>query len=478
MNNLIEIPMNQQEVEKNYITIIFEDKESRVSWYADTSIEDARFSIICACDALVDSEFEVLDVTAKPVDMNKITHFKNGSIYFLRKKATIGKPTNILLDGRRKLFVEIEPLRHAEAQVAVRLMMIGSNLLKHTKKGFPHIRLFQLSSDLKRILWYTKSKKITESQISIGTVEDISLGQVSENFMRYPLRMLEEFSFSIYYKTNEGITTTLDLTCKDEREFDLWVIGIKALHAHFNNKIICKNDLLSHSRSYREQVDKGNIGSCSKFLFYNKTTQDSDSNAVSKNSKKSLEKFIVSRNLSQFEIAKLFLKLSLRIKSKRNDVESLSMHNDYNTGMKEQGYDMIFAEEAIVDDLDTQKNQMVELFKQCEKNLAVHLREFLWYSREHKLSSEFNVHEDDMDEFMKTLQELESHSIAQLNTLIEEDFNPEKINFEFFLKELDIQLWKIEIDLENVGDIINRFKTPHNPGMLESIKNLLTKIIN
>ena len=117
MNNLIEIPMNQQEVEKNYITIIFEDKESRVSWYADTSIEDARFSIICACDALVDSEFEVLDVTAKPVDMNKITHFKNGSIYFLRKKATIGKPTNILLDGRRKLFVEIEPLRHVKLKL-------------------------------------------------------------------------------------------------------------------------------------------------------------------------------------------------------------------------------------------------------------------------------------------------------------------------------------------------------------------------
>ena len=101
MNNFIDIDLGQQEVEKNYITIIFEDKESRVSWYADTSLEDARFSIICACDALVDSEFEVLDDRAKPVDLNKVDKFKNGSIFFLRKKATSNNPTNILCDGRK-----------------------------------------------------------------------------------------------------------------------------------------------------------------------------------------------------------------------------------------------------------------------------------------------------------------------------------------------------------------------------------------
>lgn len=113
----------ESEIEKNYITVIFEDKESRVSWYADTAIEDARFAIICACDSLVDGEFEVLDDKAKPVDINSVKSFKNGSIYFLRKKMN-GKPTNILLDGRRKLFVQIEPLRHVEAQVAVKYMLV------------------------------------------------------------------------------------------------------------------------------------------------------------------------------------------------------------------------------------------------------------------------------------------------------------------------------------------------------------------
>lgn len=480
MSNLIDIdfakPNTANEVPKNYITVIYEYKDSRVSWYADTPIDDVRFSILCACDALVDADFEVLDDKAKNVDFNTITEFKDGSVFFLRKKNT-NKPTNILLDGRRKLFVEIEPLRHIEAQMAVKYMIIGSNLLKHTRQGFPHIRLFQISSDLKRILWYTKSKKINEAQVSLDSIEDLVIGQTSENFIRYPLKMLEEFSFSIYYQ-RDGKTNTLDITCKDEREFDLWVIGIKALHSHFSGKIICKNDLLSHSRSYRDQVEKGNIGSCTKFLFYNNPGNNSEESTKTgtntkpfSNSKKSLEKFIVSRNMSQYDLSKLMLRLALKIKNLRNEVEQLSMVDEYKTGHQEQGYDMIFAEEAIVDDLDTQKNQMIVLFKQCEKNLSIDMKEFIYFSKELKMQSQFNIHEDDMDDFMRTIQELENNLYTHLPNFDEEEMDKEKVNSEFFLKEVDIQLWKIEIDLENVGDIINRFKTPHNSGIIDTIKN-------
>jgi len=470
MNNLIDIDIVNKEIAKSYVTIIFEDKESKVGWYLDTPLPDIRFSLLCACDALVDSEFEVLDDKAKTVDINKMTEFRNGAVFFLRKKAS-NKPTNILLDGKRKLFVEIEPLKHLESKVALKYMIIGSNLLKHTQKGFPHIRLFQLSHDFKRILWYTKTKTITDAQISIESIEEITIGQISENFLRYPLKMLEEFSFSIYYKNKENKISTLDLTCKDEREFDLWVIGIKALITHFHGRIICKNELLSHSKSYREQVDKGNIGNCSKFLMYNSINEEIlQKDKKNKNTKKTLENFIVSRNLSQFELAKLFLKLVYRIRSMREDVEVLSLESEYSTGKKEDGYDMIFAEEAIVDDLDTQKNQMIVLFKLCEKNLSIFLKEFLWYSKEHKLNSQFNIHEDDMDDFMKTLNELDVHLETHLQC--SEEIDPEKINHEFFLKETDIQLWKIEIDLENVSDIINRFKAPKNKGIFDSIKNI------
>ena len=39
------------EIQKSYITVIYEDKESKVSWYTDTSLEDTRFAILCACDS-------------------------------------------------------------------------------------------------------------------------------------------------------------------------------------------------------------------------------------------------------------------------------------------------------------------------------------------------------------------------------------------------------------------------------------------
>jgi len=130
--NFVDLDVNPDEIEKKYITIIYEDKDTRVSWYADTEIEDVRFAIICACDSLVDGEFEVLDDKAKTIDINTTKQFDNGQIIFLKKKGS-GKPTSILLDGKRKLQIQIDPLRHIEAQMAIKYIMIGSNLLKHCK---------------------------------------------------------------------------------------------------------------------------------------------------------------------------------------------------------------------------------------------------------------------------------------------------------------------------------------------------------
>ena len=119
--------------EKINLTIIFEDKETQISFDPkDTDIEDAKFMFLCSCESLTDSEFEILDLSGKPIDIKSLTEFKNKTVYYLRKKNT-NQVGNLLLDGRRKLFVEIEPLRHIEAKVAIKYMCIGSNLLKHTK---------------------------------------------------------------------------------------------------------------------------------------------------------------------------------------------------------------------------------------------------------------------------------------------------------------------------------------------------------
>ena len=472
------------EPEKITLTLIFEDKESQISWNPkDTSLEDAKFMFMCSCDALVDGEFEILDMQAKPIDLKELTEFKNKSVFYLRKKAT-NKATNLLIDGRRKLFVEIEPLRHIEAQVALKYMCIGSNLLKHTKKGFPHIRLFQLSADLKRILWYTKSKTIDEAQVSFDTIKDLTIGQISESFMKYPLKMLEDYSFSIYYKTkDDDEIKTLDLTCKNQKEFDLWVIGIKALHAHYNGKVISKNDLLSHSKSYNEQVKKGNIGHCTKFLFYDDKTATSD--ISTKKGEKSLEEFLSNRNLTPFALCKVILKLCNKIDKLRIDIDDLSSKDvvDSNKNkITEEGYEEIFNEEAIVDDLETQKSQMINLFNKCEKELTICIYEYFLWTDANANNTQAQVPLENKDEYGNIMVQIKFHYDSflpskEIKLDVDEEKENEKIMSEFFLKELDIKTWKIEVDLENVGDIINRFKCLNNKGFIDKLKGLFKGLI-
>jgi len=73
---------------------------------------------------------------------------------------------------------------------------------------------------------------------------------------------------------------------------------------------------------------------------------------------------------------------------------------------------------------------------------------------------------------MKLYVELEVQLQTALSCSLDYEVDNQRKFDEFFLKELDINLWKIEIDLENVGDIINRFKAPHNQGILDKIKNI------
>merc|ERR1712232_1545201 len=77
-------------------------------------------------------------------------------------------------------------------------------------------------------------------------------------FLHYRLPMLEHLSFSLCYG-NKG-SKTLDLTCKDEFEFDMWVTGLKALFYHTKNRQISKEALLGHSKRFRKALEKNNVG--------------------------------------------------------------------------------------------------------------------------------------------------------------------------------------------------------------------------
>merc|ERR1719277_1013537 len=137
-------------------------------------------------------------------------------------------------------------------------MRRGANLLKHTHYGFPHLRQFQLSDDRKRLVWYSGNKHKENSVVQLDEVTEIRLGQTTKTFSAYKLPMLEHLSFSLVYGPKGS--KTLDLTCKDEFEFDHWVTGLKAIFYHFKNRQISKEQLLGHSKRFKKALEKSNVG--------------------------------------------------------------------------------------------------------------------------------------------------------------------------------------------------------------------------
>merc|ERR1712232_1038733 len=161
-------------------------------------------------------------------------------------------------DRWRRLKVQVEPLLHVEAVKAIDRMKRGSNLLKHTHYGFPHLRQFQLSDDRKRLIWYSGAKRKDDSVVQLDEVTEIRLGQTTPVFLHYRLPMLEHLSFSLVH--GKSGSKTLDLTCKDEFEFDHWVTGLKAIFYNTKNRQISKEALLGHSKRFRKALEKSNVG--------------------------------------------------------------------------------------------------------------------------------------------------------------------------------------------------------------------------
>jgi hypothetical protein len=141
--------------------------------------------------------------------------------------------------------------------------------MRHTGKGYPHIRLFELSEDLKRILWFSSSKSIEESFVDLTRVLNITMGQTTDNFTSYPLPSLSHLSFSVHVQRKKSKKIdTFDLTAKDELEFDLWITGIRALSYHWRHFFISKMQLLGHSRVFNEMLKEKKIGQSSKFMMH------------------------------------------------------------------------------------------------------------------------------------------------------------------------------------------------------------------
>jgi len=109
---------------------------------------------------------------------------------------------------------------------ALEIMRKGTPFLKYGKRGYPHFRQFQLSPDNSKILWFSKQKKLRDTQISIADIDDVRDGQTTTTFERHRAPELSRSSFSIIYNRRRS---SLDLIAKDLNEYKIWVAGLRRL---------------------------------------------------------------------------------------------------------------------------------------------------------------------------------------------------------------------------------------------------------
>lgn len=353
----------------------------------------------------------------QPVDLKKIDTIKGrGETYTIVKAEEKQEYEKLLGDRWRKIVLEVEPLRHIEAQKAIEFMRLGSNLMRHTGNGYPHIRLFQLSDDLKRLIWLSGSKSINESRIDLRKVTNITVGQKTEKFQKYPLPALSHLSFSIHYSLGKGKEDSLDLTCKDELEFDLWVTGIRALSYHFRGYNISKMLLLGHSRVFNEELRNKKIGSANKFLIeQNQDVYES----------KKLVDCLARKPMNPSQLQDKIVVLGKKLRSMRQRIDDISddlEHNPAGEGAVGMGYMSLSQKEDKADDQTLQITRMYDLIENAEKGLE-HIKDIL---------KKYNENQNSLPEGIEGVPK----SVSK---------NP--------LKYLDSEVWKVEIDIENVNDL-------------------------
>jgi alpha-tubulin suppressor-like RCC1 family protein len=102
----------------------------------------------------------------------------------------------------------------------------GSLILKHGRSGRPKTHFFRLISSDTALSWRSSTGSIR--QVNLKYVTHIVAGQSSSNcFKRWPLSD-DSLSFSLHYGTinNDTTSRTLDLTCSDQQQYNLWFNGL------------------------------------------------------------------------------------------------------------------------------------------------------------------------------------------------------------------------------------------------------------
>ncbi|CAD7939153.1 unnamed protein product [Amoebophrya sp. A25] len=451
-----------EEHEKHTISVYFRGQKNVVTWYADAmSGRDIQEAILCACDAIMDGGFVLREIKSAATEQNvaqppkdepstiddlfnvsstpsasssgppaekkevaneefelgetfefEVFHrLRHGGLYLLQPAGERKDLEKITGDRWRRLKVMIDPLLHVEAKKAVERMKRGANLLKHTRYGFPHLRHFQLSEDTQRLLWYSAAKSKDDTVIWMDQVSEISLGQGSSNFKSYRLPMLEHLSLSIVTKNGK----TVDITCKDEFEFDHWVTGLKALHYHHTSRELSKEQLLSHSQRFKRALAKNNVSI--------KLTQLPE---VKEKGHIGLDDCIEIQSHSLAEIEGKIDRLKERHRVLQLSVAKLDFHAEAEMELdvavlvgQGPAYAAVFQDMEGADDEEMELKRMNDLLKEVQSSLTRARNDFIAIQNSAKSN--------------------------------------EEIGDKQRCRELDQLLWKCEVDVENVEDILSRY---------------------
>lgn len=102
----------------------------------------------------------------------------------------------------------------------------GTALLKYGRRGYPHFRQFNITADNEHLRWFSAKKKLQQSSIDVGCINEILTGQHTKEFRRIAWTTLTPASFSIIYENKKK---SLNLVAKSVDEMKMWVEALRRL---------------------------------------------------------------------------------------------------------------------------------------------------------------------------------------------------------------------------------------------------------
>merc|ERR1712217_540257 len=247
---------------------------------------------------------------------------------------------------------------------------------------------------------------------------EIRLGQTTPVFLHYRLPMLEHLSFSLVYGPKGS--KTVDLTCKDEFEFDHWVSGLKAILYDFKSQQISKEALLGHSKRFRKALEKNNVG-----IKLTKLPEGKEKGHVG------LDDCIEIVTHTPQQLDTKMERLRERLKTMSQQVARLDHHSCAEMEMdlslltgQGPAYASVFAQDEDAQDEEMEIRRMHELVEQTTQVLQ---------QARNELTALTNKQKSEAD---NTAKGKKKEGAA--------------------CKHIDQLLWKAEVDLENVEDMYLR----------------------